>query len=792
MIISRSSVSAVLALVLLSLIPAVSVCGQDTEVKDANAADANAVDVKLRVDGDRIKSYIEWMSRDTLEGRKTLTQGYRQAADWAAAKFEKWGLKPAGEDGTYFQNVVIKRKFTYRAGRPDLKVGKHLFLMDEEDFSIHDASTAATSVKAQVVFVGYGISVPDLGLDEYADVDVAGNIALVLKGSPNDVSTDRPDGSDEEQPPDPWKDHVSDQIKIKTAYEKGAAAILLYDINPPEPDSSRRRGGDPDEEEDLKFERDFLAFTISGRVCRAIMKTDSQESVRGFGRRLEQMKKDIGRKKARSQLVGTKIQLKGYDRVEEYSEEKKNNEGRNVLAKIEGTDPELKDQYIVMGGHLDHLGMRSGYVYNGADDNASGTAAAMEVARVLSEADFKPKRTIIFACWTGEELGLLGSKHYVSKPCDHVSIDRVVTYFNMDMVGLGEKIGAPGALNFPSIWEVIKRNQDEDVMSAIEPRTGGPGGSDHSAFITKGIESMALMTQPWSDHPDYHRPEDDVAKIDPEILRKTGQFVLQGTINLANETKVNLIIEDRQALYDGMRLYVRNINPELEGSDWSIVDIDGASLDKLRWRVASVEEKPRRTLDRGIKDLRIFAGDMELLLAASKSLGFGRIDIHGSDGAWVDKGQLTRKGRYDLGMLEEERIVVNLVGPSRPLLRGMLRGASRPFIITGYYHLTDRLCELINEKKVLLGVKFDPRDVEGCVERLEKAKAALGDSDNLVLYLTSTEGLDEAKKDLYIRLIRKGWKAEEIGSSRRGRFRGGERSTGISADNLSALRSRNQ
>jgi len=143
-------------------------------------------------------------------------------------------------------------------------------------------------------------------------------------------------------------------------------------------------------------------------------------------------------------------------------------------------------------------------------------------------------------------------------------------------------------------------------------------------------------------------------------------------------------------------------------------------------------------------------------------------------------------------MLEEERIVVNLVGPSRPLLRGMLRGASRPFIITGYYHLTDRLCELINEKKVLLGVKFDPRDVEGCVERLEKAKAALGDSDNLVLYLTSTEGLDEAKKDLYIRLIRKGWKAEEIGSSRRGRFRGGERSTGISADNLSALRSRNQ
>jgi len=357
----------------------------------------------------------------------------------------------------------------------------------------------------------------------------------------------------------------------------------------------------------------------------------------------------------------------------------------------------------------------------------------------------------------------------------------------MDMVGLGEKIGAPGALNFPSIWEVIKRDQDEDVMSLIEPQTGGPGGSDHSAFITKGIESLALMTQPWGDHPDYHRPEDDAAKIDPEILRKSAQFVLQGTINLANETEVNLIIEARQALYDGLRLYVEKINPDLKDANWRIVDIGAGDQEKLRWRVASVEDKPERILERGIKDLRVFAGDTELLLAASQSLGFGRIDIHGSDGAWVDKGQLTRKGRYDLGMLEEERIAVNLVSPSHPLLRGMLRSATRPFIVTGYYNLTDRLCELINQKKVLLAVKFDPQDVEGCVERLVKAKAALGDSDNLVLYVTSTEGLDEAKQDLYVRLIKKGWKPEEIGGPRRGRPRDRERPTGIAAGNLSAL-----
>ena len=204
------------------------------------------------------------------------------------------------------------------------------------------------------------------------------------------------------------------------------------------------------------------------------MKPDRQETLNGFNRRLTALRQAIKRKEVASMDTGTRVRLKGYDAIEEYNAELGNNFGRNVIAKIVGADPDLKDQYVIMGGHLDHLGVRNGVVYNGADDNASGSAVAMEVGRVLSEANFKPKRTIIFCCWCGEEMGLIGSTYYTNNPCDGVTMDQVVTYFNMDMVGLGDRIGAPGALNFPFIYDVIKRDQIADVIGAVDARTGGP------------------------------------------------------------------------------------------------------------------------------------------------------------------------------------------------------------------------------------------------------------------------------------------------------------------------------
>jgi len=777
-----------------------------------------AQQTRLRVDGDRIKSYIEWLSRDEMEGRQTMTAGYRKAAEWVAEHFKEWGLEPAGENGTYFQQVPIGRALTFRTGMPDLRVGRTTFLLEEGDFTMNQASTVATSVNAEVVFVGYGLSNRRKGLDEYSGVNVRDKVVLILKGNPNDT----PDagggrggsmgpGRLEPVTPIEWTaDEITDAAKIKTAYDKGAAAVLLYEPNPPAPPAEGQRGqraggqrgGAPGAA--LQFERDFLVFEIEGRVFRAIMKPDRQETLRGFDKRFNLMRQAIKRKNVASVDTGVRVRLKGFDAVEEYSAELGNNFGRNVIAKIVGADPDLKEQFVIMGGHLDHLGVRNGVVYNGADDNASGSAVTMEIGRVLSEANFKPKRTIIFCCWCGEEMGLIGSTYYTNNPCDGVTMDQVVTYFNMDMVGLGDRIGAPGALNFPSIYDVIKRDQLADVIGAVDARTGGAGGSDHSGFITRGIEALALMTSGGFGHPYYHQPEDDTVYIDPVILYKTGQFVLQGTINLANETETELLIPNRQAIFNARNVSITNFNPDLGGSIWRYIEIADnkeALQNQIKERAAQLAQQQQQQqaqrarlqrggargaggrINQGIKNLKVFEGDADLLKSAAETLGFGRIDIVEEDGTWFANGRITRAGRAALTVMEESNIALHLIDPDESLIEAMLEAATKPFIITGTYTINEDMFDPVNEKNVLLGINFDPTEVEDVIARLDNAKEVLGDSDNLVLFCTTAEGLDDAKVDLYLGLVEKGWETAEIGGAGGRRGGGG----GVLGGNLSIL-----
>ena len=202
----------------------------------------------LKVDGNVAKEYIAHLSSDAMQGRASGTPAYSQAAEWAAAKFQEWGLQPAGEDGTYFQNVKI-RGFEANTGVPTLRVGTRDFYLDDNDFSVESsASSPAVTVTGEIVFVGYGIAAPDKGLNEYAGLDVNGKIVLAFQGSPqNAPQLRRPFEGEAESnpaagpPATDWTEEAKDVTKIKTAYQQGAAAILLYDPDESADEQGRRR-----------------------------------------------------------------------------------------------------------------------------------------------------------------------------------------------------------------------------------------------------------------------------------------------------------------------------------------------------------------------------------------------------------------------------------------------------------------------------------------------------------------------------------------------------------------------
>jgi hypothetical protein len=737
----------------------------------------------IRVDGNIIKSYIEYMSSDDKQGRKSLTPGYENVALWAAGKFKEWGLKPAGDNGTFLQDVPIERGFSWTAGIPELVVDGRPFYFKDSDFALDPASPAGAPLTAEIVFVGYGISAPAKGLDEYAGIDVKGKLVLAFKGSPKDAPPAR--GMFGVTAPEPknvedWREESTSPKKVTTAFEKGAAGILLFNADrlsgaPAQPQPTvitpavlAQMQAERVTLDSTSFSRPFYVVTdVDARVFRQVMHREPQESPRGFTSRMEQLRRAIRDRKARSTVTGVNARIKGFDTVKYYAKKFGNNISHNVVGKVEGTDPKLKDQYIVIGGHMDHLGMTNGIVYNGADDDASGTAVTMEMARLIAAnaATIKPKRTVIFALWCGEELGLLGSMHWTKTPSDGVKMENVVANFNLDMVGLGERIGAPGALNFPALYDVIMRNQDGDVAKAVDASTGGPGGSDHSGFIEKGIESLALMTSGGIGHPDYHDAGDDTAKIDPEILRKTGQFVLQGTINLATEPS-NLVVADRQHLYHGMRMTLLNLADPRGGVT---IMMAGPII------TVSAGQQPGQIVQRLniTLDPSAFGGNTALIDVAAKAYGVGRVDVPArGDGTWFTQSGVTERGATALKTFESNSIVLNLMAPSKALFEDVLEKAQKPFIVTGLATMPDAVAaKKVRDKNGLLAVEFDPTAPQALATRLIELKKLLGDSGSLLLTTRDLalpadparlRAFNEAKQQLYLALIKDGWTKDEI------------------------------
>jgi hypothetical protein len=451
-----------------------------------------------------LREHVKYLASDSLKGRGSGTEGNANAAIYIAVDMKLWGLKPAGDNGTFFQTFdftsAVKpgeiNALTLQTG------GKHLQLRPDRDFRPFGFSSS-DSVSAPIVFVGYGISAPEKSYDDYEGADVKGKIVLMFRFAP--------DGS---KPTSEFQKYTGLRNKARVARDKGAVGLMVV------------TGPADATDDDLPNVAIDQGAGSSGIPAVSVTRASIETSLQYSGWSLTALQDKIrGEKKPLSFKVKDATATLQTDIVRVTSRTS------NVVAYIEGNDPVLKHEVIILGAHLDHLGMGgpgSGSmvpdtiaIHNGADDNASGSAALLELAQAFIPRANTLRRSFVFIFFSGEELGTLGSGYYVSAP--FFPLKQTVAMINLDMVGrLKDKTLNIGGSGTSPAWNTLlaKHNADSTFKLVLNPDGFGP--SDHAPFYGKDIPVLFFFT---GVHDDYHKPSDDWDKLDYEGEEKITQYV---------------------------------------------------------------------------------------------------------------------------------------------------------------------------------------------------------------------------------------------------------------------------
>jgi hypothetical protein len=490
---------------------------------------------KASFDGQAAFDIVKALASDAMLGRKSGEPGGRMASDWIAAKLKEWGVDPAGPKGSFFQDMTFEYDEAGPGAALEVITGptKREFVYGE-DWREQSYSGSGT-FGAEVVFVGYGLSAPVKDYDDYAGVDVKNKLVL--------FSTDTPRGL-----ADRLKDEALFQNRIKAAREHGARGALTFRPATPAGTGFFGGGGGGGLKKE-NYTSDFVIISLEQRIVDFMFKHLKTET-----RYLFQQIDTASKPQSFATGVQTLVNL-----TVTFDEKRQD---RNVLGMIPGTDPKLKGEYVIVGAHYDHLGIdMTGDVFNGADDNASGTAVVMEVARTMMLNRVRPRRTIVFALWAAEEAGLYGSKYYTEHPV--FPLEKTVAYINLDMEGHGTgKVNFRGVYYAPEVWDLLKARLPKDIVDNVVPGRGGPGGSDHTYFLYKGVPGYFVATDGF--HFKTNRVGDVIDLIKPEILKKAGDFVAAAVEVLASEPKVAILAGRQENYYWKYETIVNHETPPLE------------------------------------------------------------------------------------------------------------------------------------------------------------------------------------------------------------------------------------
>jgi hypothetical protein len=489
-------------------------CGRGGEP----AGDDRSVAVAA-VTGAGVRAHMEALATDELRGREAGTDDYQRAADYVVARFREAGLKPLGEGDSYFQWIEFREtRLVPESARMSLRRGDETIDLVFRDDFIRDGGygEAEEQVSAPLVFIGHGIVAPEFGHDDYAGVDVEGSIVVLLSGAPPHFDTDR------------RAYYSSGSGKAREAVARGAVGIVT--VRTPV-DQARRAWdrylpgiGSPGMRWLDSYGQAFEGFPeLAGSALLSQPGAEKLFALAG---------QDLAAIFEKHAAGGTGAIELGVEATLARTSTQRRVSSANVVGVLEGSDSELKHEYLVYTAHLDHIGIRPGRdgddIHNGAYDNAAGIGVILEIAAAMGRMTTAPRRSVIFAAVTAEEKGLQGSSYFAKNP--PVPLESLVANINIDMPYLGFPVNDVQAFGA----------EHSSLYAAVSAATAAMGmgltpdplpeevrfiRSDQFSFVKEGIPALAFKAGTHSSDPDidgdamladflknhYHLPSDDLS-----------------------------------------------------------------------------------------------------------------------------------------------------------------------------------------------------------------------------------------------------------------------------------------
>lgn len=463
---------------------------------------------------EELKNHNYYLASDEMKGRFAGSKEANEAGNYIASQFKQCNIKPLF-DTSYFQTFdFIKTVELTDSNSLAFQIDKRAIQLEvEKDYITAPFSGRTNMGTVGLSFVGYGIEAPKLDYNDYNDIDVEGKIVIALRYSP---AYDNPHSK--------FSEYSSFRRKASMAKDNGALGIIF--VNGYYPDSTN------DKLMEFRYDRaaglqDFAAAHVKRDFIDKIFKADTVD--------LKNIQKEISQ-----DTIPNSFHLKNsFISIQTEVEEVKDT-ARNVAGYIPGSDEELKKEYIIIGAHYDHLGMgKTGSLYrgdepkihNGADDNASGTAGVLELAEKFASLKFDLKRSLAFVGFDAEELGLLGSSHFVEY--SPISTGNMAAMINMDEIGRLKDdrqliVFGTGTSDY---WEDLLTSYNSTHNFDLSFNKDGYGPSDHSSFYAKKVPVLFFFT---GTHTDYHRPGDDPEKINYEGQVEVLNYIYEIASDIVN------------------------------------------------------------------------------------------------------------------------------------------------------------------------------------------------------------------------------------------------------------------